>query len=252
MSFYDLSETEREQVIKKIEQKLKEDIEAQNDKHILQFFSDDDTYIRKAAYLAIGKLYFSTPSLQSKIIDAITKLFTSSDEKVRQTVVNALGEIGKKEATKALPLFEKAMVDEHHSVRNAVIGSLKKMGEKNTKPVLEFSKNFLHHENPEIRRQAVHGIELRGRTHPEDVLPLLEELQNEQVKRVRDIVIHVLGQISYKKRCLETVITALKHWKNKEIIQSAIAEILETHKSYEKFSSKSYKEASDYIQATIG
>lgn len=251
MSFYDLSGKEREELLGKIEEEIKKDIEAKSSNNLLKYFSDEDTYIRKAAYQAVGRLYISVPSLKQNILQVLTKLFTNSDEKVRQTVVNTLGEIGKKDAGKALPIFENAMVDESHLVRNAVIGSLKKMGEKNPKPVLDFSKKFLHHENPEIRRQAVHGIELRGRTHPEDILPLLEELQDEQIKRVRDVVVHVLGQISYKKGCLEKVISALKKWKNKEIVQSTLAEILETHKAYEKFSAKSYTEAKKYIDQSL-
>lgn len=250
MSFYDLSEEERERFAKRIEQEIQQDIKKNKTTNLLKYFSDEDTYIRKVGYLTIGKLYFSTPDLQENILKTMNTLFASSDEKVRQTVVNALGEIGKREADKAFPLFEKAMADEDHSVRNAVIGSLKKMGEKNPIPVLNFSKKFLHNRNPEVRRQAVHGIELRGRTHPQDVLPLLEELQDEPVKRVRDVVIHVLGQISYKKGCLEVVIDALKKWKNREIVQSALTEILETHKAYEKFSAKSYLEAKKYIEDT--
>lgn len=248
MSFYDLSKEKREELTLKIEQNILGDIEKRVSSHMLSYFSNEDTYIRKTAYLSVGRLYFANATLQPKILTLLKKLFENPNDNVRQTVVNTLGEIGKKEAQKALPLFEKAMVDEHHSVRNAVIGSLKKMGEKNPKPVLSFSKKFLHHKDPEIRRQAVHGIELRGRTHPEDVLPLLEELQLEQTKRVRDVVVHVLGQISYKKGCLEKVIAALKRWKNKAIVNSALSEILETHKAYEKFSAKSYNQAQAYIK----
>jgi HEAT repeat protein len=102
--------------------------------------------------------------------------------------------------------FEKALKDEHHSVRNAVIGALKQMGQKNPEPTFNFAKKHLKDDDPKIRREIVHGIELRGRTHPEEVLPLLEELQNEKVKEVRKMVIHVIGQISYKKGCLEKVI----------------------------------------------
>lgn len=251
MSFYDLSKEKRDEFVAKVEKEIKTDFENETSQHILSHFSDEDTYIRKTAYLFVGKLYFTNAIFQAKILTLLKKLFENPNENVRQTVVNAFGEIGKKEAEKILPVFEQAMVDKHHSVRNAVIGSLKKMGEKNPKPVLAFSKKFLHHKNSEIRRQAVHGVELRGRTYPEDVLPLLEELQFEQIKRVRDVVVHVLGQISYKEGCLEKVISALKKWKNKEIVVSALAEILETHKAYEKFSAKSYRETKKYIEENI-
>lgn len=248
MGFYDLLVKEREKLVKKIEEEIKNNLRDHSYQNITKYFSNEDTYIRKIAYLSVTRVYFSNTNLQSKILKILDQLFRENNEKVRQTVVNTLGEIGKIDAQIALPIYEKAMVDEAHEVRNAVIGSLKKMGEKNPQPVLEFSRKFLSNSDPEIRRQAVHGIELRGRIHPEDVLPLLEKLQNETNKRVRETMIHVLGQISYKKGCLEKVISALKTWKNKEIIKSALAEILETHKSYEKFSAKSYKEAETYIK----
>lgn len=248
MSFYDLTKEKREKLVTKIEQDIQSDIEKGIRSNISSYFSDEDTYIRKTAYLSVGRLYFTNTPLQPKILKTLKSLFENTDEKIRQTVVNALGEIGKKEAEKALPVFEQTMMDDSHVVRNAVIGSLKKIGEMNPKPILAFSQKFLHHQEPEIRRQAVHGIELRGRTHPEDVLPLLEELQFEETKRVRDVLVHVLGQISYKKGCLEKVISALKKWKNKEIVHSALVEILETHKAYEKFSAKSYKQAQTYIK----
>lgn len=251
MAFYDLSSEKRHKIVIKIEKDIKSDLKSKTNKSIVKYFSDPDTYIRKAGYLVIGKIYFTIPSLQKNILEKMQTLFKSPDELIRQTVVNALGEVGKQDAEKALPTVEMAMTDEHHIVRNAVIGSLKKMGNWNSVPVLSFCKKFLHHSDPEVRRQVVHGIELWGRTHPEDVLPLLQEMQNEEVKRVRDVVIHVIGQISYKPGCLEIVINSLKQWENKQIVEDALVEILETHKSYQEFSAKSYKEAKEYIDSNL-
>jgi len=45
-------------------------------------------------------------------------------------------------------------------------------------------------------------------THPEDILPFPAELQNDQDRRVRETIIHVLRQISYEKGCLEKVVSA--------------------------------------------
>lgn len=247
MSFYDLPKDRRVQLVQKIEQEIQESFENNSIVSLRKYFSDEDTYIRKTAYLAVGKIYFAHQNLKQKILYVLQKLFQDENEKVRQTIVNALGEIAKKEADKMLTLFEKAVLDKHHIVRNAVIGSLKKVGEKNPKPVLTFAKKFLHHPNPEVRRQVIHGVELRGRTHPEEVLPILKEVQFEQNRRVRNITIHVIGQISYKKGCLEKVINSLKQWGNKELVNDAVGEILETHKAYEKFSAKTYIEAKKYI-----
>ena len=128
--------------------------------------------------------------------------------------------------------FDRGLFDDHHSVRNAFIGSMKKMGQKNPGAVLQWAKNYLHHPDKEIRRQICHGIELRGRTHPEDILPMLKELQHDPAARVRNTLVHVLGQISYKKNCLAAVILHLKMWEEKELIAKAIVEIIDVHERY--------------------
>jgi hypothetical protein len=143
--------------------------------------------------------------------------------------------------------METGLFDAHHSVRNAVIGSMKKAGEKNPKPVLSFAKKYLNHSDKEIRREICHGIELRGRTHPQDILPLLKKLQHDKTARVRNTLVHVLGQIAYKKGCLETVIADLKNWENKELVTDAIEEIIDVHDRYKNFSILTQKEAKEYI-----
>ena len=80
------------------------------------------------------------------------------------------------------------------------------MGEKNPEPVLGWCRKYLHHEDKEIRREICHGIELRGRTHPQDIVPMLRGLEFDKTARVRNTLVHVLGQIAYKKGCLEAVI----------------------------------------------
>ncbi len=173
---------------------------------IINYTSDGDTYIRKNAYIAIGRIYWDHTELREEILLLLDEMLKDPEEKVRQTAVYALSEIGKKDAAVVMNSFEKAIKDDHYSVRNAVIGALKQMGQKNPEPTFAFAKKHLKDDDPEIRREIVHGIELRGRTHPEEVLPLLKELQDEEVERVRKMIIHVIGQISYKKWCLEKVI----------------------------------------------
>ncbi len=73
-------------------------------------------------------------------------------------------------------------------------------------------KKHLRDDDSRIRREIIHGIELRGRTHSEEILPLLKGLQNEKVESVRDMIIHVIGQISYKEGCLEIVVENLENW----------------------------------------
>ncbi|HWB63083.1 MAG TPA: sister chromatid cohesion protein PDS5, partial [Chitinophagales bacterium] len=216
-------------------------------KNLLPYFSDEDTYIRKNAYQAVGKIYQSEKEWQAGILHQLVTLLKSPDEKVRQTAINAAGEIGMKDFKPVEQLMEQGLFDEHHSVRNAVIGSMKKMGEKNPKPVLAFAKRFLHHEDKEIRREICHGIELRGRTHPQDILPLLKQLQFDKTARVRNTLVHVLGQIAYKKGCLETVVADLKTWDNEEVVKAALEEMIDVHNRYKDFAVKTQKEARDYI-----
>lgn len=247
MGFYDLSKPERVKLVDKINQEIQKDLITKTAVNVRIYFSDKDTYIRKAAYLAIGKIFYTKPELQKNIITTLKALFNSEEEKIRQTVVNAAGEIGKFHFDKVQSFFDEGLFDEHHSVRNAVIGSVKKMSEKNSVPVLTWAKSYLKHPEKEIRREICHGIELRGRTHPQDILPLLKELEHDETRRVSDTLIHVLGQIAYKNGCLKTVITHLNSWTNKELVLKALDEIVDVHERYKKFAILSQDEAVSYI-----
>lgn len=187
------------------------------------------------------------PKPASKIIQLLDNLFKTGNEKVRQTTINAAGEIGIKAFENVEHFFDNGLFDEHHSVRNAVIGSVKKMGEKNPKPILKWAKKYLHHSNKEVRREICHGIELRGRTHPQDILPLLKELQFDKTTRVQKTLVHVLGQIAYKKDCLATVVEHLKSWDNKEVVLLALDEIIDVHNRYKDFAILTQEQAINYI-----
>jgi hypothetical protein len=248
MAFYDLDKNERVQLAERLNAEILSEIRSGSSEKISEYFSDEDTYIRKTAYLAIGRIYKANDDLQKKILALLRSLFNSEKEKIRQTTINAAGEIGMLHFSAIEELMEKGLFDEHHIVRNAVIGSIKKMGEKNPTPVLAFAKQYLHHENKEIRREICHGIELRGRTHPQDILPMLRELQFDKTPRVRNTLVHVIGQIAYKKGCLETVIADLKSWENKELVNDALDEIIDVHDRYKDFAVKTQQEAVAYIE----
>ncbi|MDQ3536261.1 MAG: HEAT repeat domain-containing protein [Bacteroidota bacterium] len=251
MSFYEISKEKRQQCVSLIHQEILQELRNQNNDRINKNFSDEDTYIRKAAYQAFGKIYLYDECIRDKIISQLKLLMLSENEKIRQTAVNAAGEIGMKDFTIIERIMETGLFDTHHIVKNAVIGSIKKMIEKNPLPVLKFARKFLYHENPEIRREICHGIELRGRTHPQDILPLLEELQFEVKPRVRNTLIHVLGQISYKKNCLETVVNHLKYWENKDLVVKVMEEIIDVHDRYKNFAVKTQHEAISYIDNNL-
>ncbi|MFW0735986.1 HEAT repeat domain-containing protein [Flavobacterium sp. T12S277] len=248
MGFYDLPKQEREELVSKIKEDIHKDLSNSKTQKINQYFSDEDTYIRKAAYLSIGRLYFENKELQAVVIECLENLLDSENFKIRQTVINSAGEIGKQDFEMVQRFFDKGLFDSHHSPRNAVIGSIKKMGEVNPKPVLEWARKFLHHEDKEIRREICHGIELRGRTHPQDILPLLQELQHDKTTRVRKTLVHVLGQIAYKKGCIETVVANLKTWENKELVADALEEIIDVHHRYRNFSVLTQEEVRSYIE----
>jgi HEAT repeats len=248
MAFYDLSKQERAALYISIQQEIHADLNAGSDAALLRYFSDEDTYIRKAAYLAIGRIYQADRPLRGALLRQLTVLLEHSNAKVRQTAVNAAGEIGIMDFDLVRHIMDKGLFDEHHSVRNAVIGSMKKMGEKNPRPVMEFARGYLHHEDKEIRREICHGIELRGRTHPQDILPLLRELQWDKTRRVRSTLVHVLGQIAYKKSCLATVVADLKTWENQSLVAEALEEIIDVHHRYKNFSAMTQAEARNYIQ----
>ncbi len=197
--------------------------------------------------MAIGKIYFASKELQEEIIRTLNNLLEEEDFKIRQTVINAAGEIGKWEFTVVKHFFDIGLFDKHHSPRNAVIGSIKKMGEVNPKPVLDWAKKYLHHKDKEVRREICHGIELRGRKYPQDILPLLRELQYDKTARVRDTLVHVIGQIAYKKGCLKIVVEDLKNWENQELVSEALEEIIDVHYRYRNFSELSQEEAKKYI-----
>lgn len=248
MSFYSLPKPERIKLVEQINANILADLKKNTVIKTVKYFADEDTYIRKTAYLAVGKIYKSNKTLHKRIVFMLDRLLTEKDFKIRQTVINAAGEIGKQNFDGVFYFFNDGLFDEHHSVRNAVIGSVKKMGEKNPVPVLKWARTYLHHEDKEIRREICHGIELRGRTHPQDILPLLKELQHDKTARVRNTLVHVLGQISYKKGCLATVVADLKTWDNEELVRKALDEIIDVHERYKNFAILTQAQAKEYIE----
>ncbi len=249
--FYELNKTERNQLVASMHQHILSNLTQHQVTDLLSYFDDDDTYIRKTAYLSVGKIYFSHADLKMSILQTLKSLQEHDSYKVRQTVINAAGEIGKREFEITQAFFEVGLFDVHHAPKNAVIGSIKKMGEVNPKPVLNWAKRFLQHEDKEIRREICHGIELRGRKHPEDILPMLKVLQHDPTARVRNTLVHVIGQIAYKKGCLAIVIHEIKTWENKKLVVDAIDEIIDVHHRYRNFSALTQAQAIAYIAAQM-
>jgi len=97
MSFYTLSKIQRAQLVIEIYNDILADIRYNTTEKVLLYFNDDDTYIRKAAYLNIGKIYLNHKEFAITTIALLHKLLLSEEYKIRQTVINAAGEIGKKD-----------------------------------------------------------------------------------------------------------------------------------------------------------
>jgi hypothetical protein len=259
MGFYDLTKEERSKLVEQIHDEIEASIV--NTKYkcvgklsvpeiLIQYASDDDGYIRKAAYQSVAKIYLKHEDIHKEILAILSELLDNSNPKVRQTAVYVLGEIGTRDTKDIMGLFETTLTDEHHSVRNAVIGALKRMGQKNPKQTFKFAEKHIKSEDPIIRREIVHGIELRGRTHPEEVMPILKKLENEKNKAVKRMIIHVIGQVSYKKGCLEVVVEDLNGWSNKELVLEALKEIIKVHGNY-KFATRTPEQAKRYIKKNL-
>ena len=122
MGFYDLPKAERDALVANMNERLLDDLRSGGDDYPLEYFADEDTYIRKTAYVAIGRIYYAHPRLNDHIIHVLQTLLANSEPRVRQTVVNAAGEIGKTDFVIVQQFFDTGLFDDHHSVRNAVIG----------------------------------------------------------------------------------------------------------------------------------
>jgi hypothetical protein len=249
VAFYDLPKSERAALAMTIQKHIADELVEGVYEKSLPYFADKDTYIRKSAYLSVGELYATRTDLRPAILRMLNIFLADPDFKLRQTAINAAGEIGKRDFDTVRHFFDKGLFDPHHSPRNAVIGSIKKMGEVNPRPVLMWAKEYLHHQNKEIRREICHGIELRGRKHPEEILPLLRELQHDRTARVRNTLVHVLGQIAYKKNCLLKVLLHLKDWENHQLVKDVLKEIIDVHSRYRNFAALTQHEAITLIEA---
>ena len=70
MAFYDLSKTERARLVATIGNDVLTGLKTGQLKKITACFGDEDTYVRKSAYILVGKFFLSDKSLQQIIIHA--------------------------------------------------------------------------------------------------------------------------------------------------------------------------------------
>lgn len=233
-----------------IEEAIKKDLRSGNSKSIRKYASDGDAWTRKNTAIIMGMIYRDYPDFRERITIVLEELFKYKNIKLKQSIIYSLGEIGKNTSIdegKILGMLEVSLKDKRRSVRKAVIDALKQLGAKNPEHALKFARKFLHNPDPEIRRGIVQIIETTGETTLEDTLLLLAELQNDPDIKVRKTIIRALGQISYKKGCLEKVISALKKWENKKLVKKSLKEILKVNKRNGKISTKLYEEVKEQL-----
>ena len=247
MGYYDLPKEEREQYKSLIENIIVSSVKSNTNNDVMPFLSDNDTYTRKVAYQSIGNLYKQNNEIRPFIVIWLEQLYDNTDEKVRQTIIYACGEIAGIDFSAIENLLSKGMYDSHHSVRNAFIGSLKISGNKNP-DIIAFCEKHILSDAPEIRRLICHGLELRGREHPQEIIGFLKELQHDKNKKVRQMLIHVLGQISYKKGCFYFVENEVSSWENDGIYRAFQKETVEVHGRYEKFSELSKNDVIEFFE----
>ncbi|MBL8017218.1 MAG: hypothetical protein JNK43_08115 [Ignavibacteria bacterium] len=79
----------------------------------------------------------------------------------------------------------------------------------------------------------------------------MKQLQHDKAPRVRNTLVHVIGQISYKEGCLAIVIEELKKWENLQLVRDALIEIIDVHDRYRNFAAMTQKEAEKYIKGNF-
>jgi vesicle coat complex subunit len=66
MAFYDLSKNERSAIVDDINKNILQELNKLQCKKTITYFQDEDTYIRKSAYLAVGKIYVDQVELRDR------------------------------------------------------------------------------------------------------------------------------------------------------------------------------------------
>src|SRR5690606_8032520 len=98
MGYYDLSKEERQKFVLKMKKEIVKGLKEGETIVILHYSSDNDVYIRKNVSTIMGRIYRDQGIFQEEIIQVASHLLKNDDEKVRQTAVYLMGEIGKKDA----------------------------------------------------------------------------------------------------------------------------------------------------------
>ena len=120
MGFYALDKEERRKRVQEINRLLLNAVQENDPPGFYLLFSDKDTYIRKTAYLAVGKIHRTYPDLQAQMLKILKALLDEKQASIRQTAINAAGEIGLQDFESVEFFFNTGLFDTDPIVRNAV------------------------------------------------------------------------------------------------------------------------------------
>ena len=81
MAFYDLAKQQRNKLVVTIKLDIFNELTTAQLKKTLVYFANEDTYIRKSAYLSVGRIYFENKNLQPQIITQLNILQLQDDYK---------------------------------------------------------------------------------------------------------------------------------------------------------------------------
>jgi hypothetical protein len=70
-TFYALDKQSRDELVLKIHSNVFTAFDTNYNAYLIYYFDNEDTYIRKAAYLSVGKIFFQSYILILKIVDYI-------------------------------------------------------------------------------------------------------------------------------------------------------------------------------------
>ncbi len=74
MGFYDLTKEEREKRVNEIRAGIEQELTKKSPPRTLGWFTNEDTYIRKSAYLSIGRLYSENKQMRSGIVQRLDRM----------------------------------------------------------------------------------------------------------------------------------------------------------------------------------
>ncbi|BBM82955.1 HEAT repeat domain-containing protein [Candidatus Uabimicrobium amorphum] len=183
-------------------------------KELLPFLQDSNTNIKIAAIDSIGNL----ENEALVFLDDLIPIATDGSVRVRMHTANAIGKIGEKAATAAMPVLLSLLEDIESEVQTYAAIALGKMGKK----AVSILRDIIIHK-PRLRSHAAYALGQIGR----DSIPTLIELLNKPQKSVQFYAAEALGRIEHEdtQQAIPILIKLLKQSKNKQQFVEVLGKI---------------------------